>query len=265
MTPGATALDVGRCSARGPRSRNEDAVDVLAHGIAVIGDGVGGSPDGARASSLATEASARWLDTTPDDPVAALLTVPLVAADALAVADPPLHPRAATGLAAARVRGGIGYAVAVGDCRVCVLREELPGSWRAVSSTVDHDRLTLLARDVAAALRLGRDPLTLSAEAAAEASRRLLEAIRAHTPREPSAPVVATPLRAGDVVLLTTDGVHDVLGTVGVAEVLGRLGPQASARGISETLVHEALDRGSGDNCTSAVIRVLGPGGASGG
>jgi protein phosphatase len=250
------ALDVGRCSAQGLRSRNEDAVGVLARGIAVIGDGVGGSPDGARASSLAIEASVRWLDTGPEDPVAALLSVPVVASDALALADPPLHPRAATGLAAAWVRGGIGYALAIGDCRVCVLREQSPGDWRAVSSTVDHDRLALLARDVAAALRLGRDPVTLAADAAAEASRRLLEAVRSHTPREPSAPVVATPLRPGDVVLLTTDGVHDVLGTVGVSELLGRLASGTTAAGISESLVEAALDRGSEDNCTTAAIRI---------
>ena len=167
MNEPAPALDIGRCSARGLRSRNEDAVGVLARGIAVVADGVGGNPDGARASSLATEAAVNWLDTGPEDPVAALLSVPVVASDALAVAEPPLHPRAATGLAAARVRGGIGYALAVGDCRVCVLREDAQGSWRAVSSTADHDRLALLARDVAAALRLGRDPVALSAEAAA--------------------------------------------------------------------------------------------------
>ena len=256
MNEPAPALDIGRCSARGLRSRNEDAVGVLARGIAVVADGVGGNPDGARASSLATEAAVNWLDTGPEDPVAALLSVPVVASDALAVAEPPLHPRAATGLAAARVRGGIGYALAVGDCRVCVLREDAQGSWRAVSSTADHDRLALLARDVAAALRLGRDPVALSAEAAAEASRRLLEAVRSHTPREPSSPVVATPVRPGDVVLLTTDGVHDVLGTVGVAELLGRLEPGTAAAGISESLVHEALEHGSEDNCTSAVIRI---------
>jgi protein phosphatase len=250
-------LDVGRSTARGTRARNEDSVDVLARGIAVIGDGVGGNPDGARASSLAVEAATRWLETGPGDPVAALMTVPLVAADALAVAEPSLHPRAATGLAAARVRGGIAYAMAVGDCRVSVFHADRPRDWRAMSSTADHDGLALAARDVAAALRLRRDPVTLSAEAAGEASRRLLGAIRAHTPREPQDAVLATPVRPGDLVLLTTDGVHDVLGTVGVCEVLAGLDDATvTAAGISDALVRGALDRGSDDNCSAAVIRL---------
>jgi protein phosphatase len=249
-------MDVGRASARGDRPRNEDAVGVLPRGIAVIGDGVGGHPDGGRASVLAIDAAARWLEAHADDPVLGLLSVPLVASDALAVADPPLHPRAATGLAAAGVRAGIAYAVAVGDCRVCVVREEPAGTWTPVSSTADHDRLALAARDVAAALRLGRDPVPLAAEAAAEAARRLLTAIGADRPRRPESPVLATPVRPGDVVLLTTDGVHDVLGTVGVCQALGTLGPGASAARISEALVGLAVELGSDDNCSAAVIRI---------
>jgi serine/threonine protein phosphatase PrpC len=182
--------------------------------------------------------------------------VPLAASDALAVADPPLHPRAATGLAAARVRSGLVYALAVGDCRVCVVRKEPLGVWTAVSSTADQDGLSLAARDVAAAVRLGRDPLPLGEAAAAEAARRLLGAIRVHRPRQPEAPVLATPVRPGDLVLLTTDGVHDVLGTVGVCEALGALGPDATAARICDRLVRLALDLGSEDNCSAAVIRI---------
>jgi len=73
-------------------------------------------------------------------------------------------------------------------------------------------------------------------------------------------PVVATPLEPGDVLLLTTDGVHVVLGSVGVQEVLVELGPQVAAEHLSQELVRRALALGSRDNCTAAVVVV--PGGA---
>jgi len=249
--------DTGRSTQRGPRAVNEDAVAV-GDGFALIADGVGGSPDGARASALAVDAGQAWLTTGPDDPLVTLLTLPVVAADALATADPPLHPAAATGLAAARVRAGVAFAVAVGDCRVTVLRRDTGGAWSPVSSTADHDGLALAARDVAAALHLGRHPAVLAADAAADASRRLLDAVRAHAPRRPAAPVVATPLEPGDVVLLSTDGVHDVLGTVGVCEVLADLGAEVRADRISEQLVRRALAKGSRDNGTAAAVVVPG-------
>ena len=252
-------LDTARTSARGRRASNEDAV-ATGEGYALIADGVGGGPDGGRAAALAVDAGEAWLAAAPGDPLAALLALPVVAADALATADPPLHPAAATGLAAARVRGGIGYAVAIGDCRVTVLRRGLGGVPGPVSSTADHDGLALAARDVVAALHLGRQPEVLAADAAADAGRRLLDAVRVHGPRRPPVPVVATPLEPGDVLLLTTDGVHDVLGSVGVQEVLVELGPQVAAEHLSQELVRRALALGSRDNCTAAVVVV--PGGA---
>jgi len=248
-------LDTGRTSERGRRVSNEDAV-VIGDGFALIADGVGGGPDGGRAAVLAVDAGEAWLSAVPGDPVAALLALPVVAADALATADPPLHPAAATGLAAARVRGGIGYAVAVGDCRVTVLRRGVGGVPEPVSSTADHDGLALAARDVVAALHLGREPEVLAADAAADAGRRLLGAVRVHAPRRPPVPVVATSLEPGDVLVLTTDGVHDVLGSVGVREVLTELGPGAEAEQVSRELVRRALELGSRDNCTAAVVVV---------
>jgi len=259
VTPAAA-----HCTARGGRPTNEDAVAV-GDGLALIADGVGGGPDGGRAASLAVAAGTGWLQACPLDPLPALLALPVVAADALATARPALHPKAATGLAAARLRAGIGYAVALGDCRVTILRRSAGAGWKPVSSTADHDALALAARDVAAALHLRRDPAVLTAEAAADAGRRLLSAVRVHGPREPLAPVVATPLRPGDVVLLTTDGVHDVLGSVGVCGLLddldepgerGRTGSASDPGRLSAELVRRALALGSRDNCTAAAMVV---------
>lgn len=61
-------------------------------------------------------------------------------------------------------------------------------------------------------------------------------------------------LHVGDVFVLLSDGVHGVLPE-------GQLDPLAggdSAQAISEALVQEALRRGSTDNATALVVRVLG-------
>jgi len=67
-------------------------------------------------------------------------------------------------------------------------------------------------------------------------------------------------VQPGDVFALTTDGVHDVLGTEGVCGVLRELDPVLGALWAAEELVSRALAQGSTDNCTALVLRV--PGGA---
>jgi serine/threonine protein kinase/serine/threonine protein phosphatase PrpC len=60
-------------------------------------------------------------------------------------------------------------------------------------------------------------------------------------------------LHVGDVFVLLSDGVHNVI----AAKALAGLAAE-DAQGFSEVLVRAALERGSTDNCTALVVRVLG-------
>jgi PPM family protein phosphatase len=76
------------------------------------------------------------------------------------------------------------------------------------------------------------------------------------TKRRTDVHVVEEQLAAGDVVLLTTDGVHGVLEEKRIEEMLVR------ARSVEETaanLVGAALACGSRDNCTAVVGQYLHP------
>lgn len=59
-------------------------------------------------------------------------------------------------------------------------------------------------------------------------------------------------IRAGDVYLLCTDGLHDVVGAERIARVLQNV----SAETACEALVEMAYEAGSTDNITAAVVRV---------
>jgi protein phosphatase len=64
--------------------------------------------------------------------------------------------------------------------------------------------------------------------------------------------VVERPLRGGDVLLLTTDGVHGVVDDGRLEQILNEA---SSPRAAATELVAAALARGSRDNCTAVVAR----------
>jgi protein phosphatase len=65
--------------------------------------------------------------------------------------------------------------------------------------------------------------------------------------------VVEVQIQNGDVLLMTTDGVHDVMDEWRLAQLLLE---DDDPRAIAENLVRSALTRGSRDNCTAVVARV---------
>lgn len=60
-------------------------------------------------------------------------------------------------------------------------------------------------------------------------------------------------LHVGDVFVLLSDGVHNVVAQKRLKELI-----TGSAQSMSELLVRTALEQGSGDNCTALVVRVQG-------
>ena len=69
--------------------------------------------------------------------------------------------------------------------------------------------------------------------------------------------VIEEMLMGGELLLLTTDGVHGVLDDEQLEQVL--LDAEGDVRGMAEKLVATALARGSHDNCTALVARYTRP------
>jgi serine/threonine protein phosphatase PrpC len=125
----------------------------------------------------------------------------------------------ATTLTAIAVEGGRLAAVHVGDSRLYLVRDG-----RALQLTKDH--------------RSGKVNLTRSV------GRELIVAIDRLT----------RPLDAGDVLVLCTDGLHNVLPDTELARLAGDADPDAACR----ALVDAALARGADDNLTVAVVHPAG-------
>lgn len=65
---------------------------------------------------------------------------------------------------------------------------------------------------------------------------------------------VQHPLAAGDIFILTTDGVHDFVDGAAIADAIGRQAADLDA--AARDIVAIALDRGSADNLTIQIVRV---------
>lgn len=125
----------------------------------------------------------------------------------------------------------------VGDSRLYVFAR---GKLRQITQD-DSWMETILARDP------GTDPLVLRHHP----MRHALTNVVGTRPRT-DVHVVDEPLTGGELLLLTTDGVHGVLDERLIARLAAR---DDDPRTIAENLVAAALARGTHDNCTAVVGR----------
>lgn len=133
-----------------------------------------------------------------------------------------------------RGRMAIGH---VGDSRLYVLARN---GLRLLTQD-DTWMATMLAQDPAAVPALVRDHPMRNALTNVVGGRRKTDV---H--------VVEVDLEGGEVLLLSTDGVHDALGKSWLDRLLTKTG---DVRAMAESLVSAALTRGSRDNCTAVVAR----------
>ncbi len=144
-----------------------------------------------------------------------------------------------TTIVAARVAEGRLSVAHVGDSRLYVFAEG-----RLQSMTLDDSWMaTVLAHDPKA------DPLLLQHHPMRNALTNVVGA-RPGT----DVHVVESPLVGGELLLLTTDGVHGVLDDHRIAELLQ---DEDEPRDIARNMIAAALVRGSRDNCTVVVARYL--------
>jgi len=228
------------------RPSNEDCFAVQAEaGLCVVADGLGGHNAGDVAARI-----------TVDTIVEAICQPDRSALASAAVAD---VLRAAIELASARIReaalfereyAGMGttvVAVRVADGRMSVAYAGDSRLYR-----LSRGRLRQVTQDDSwLASVLAQDPDLDQALLDHHPMRHALtNVVGAMT--QTTVHVVEEPIDAGDVLLLSTDGVHGVLDDWRLEQILLE---DDDPRAITKNLVRSALARGSRDNCTAVVAR----------
>lgn len=243
-------LDTFALTIPGRRGNNEDAICAAPElGLFVVADGMGGYEGGEVASALTVEAIHELVRRTAGD---ADVTWPYKIDPALTVGENELMvaARLAGDRIAARRTGELremGSTVAavlitrehaviahVGDSRVYRLR-----GGALAQLTVDH---SLVAQLIAA----GTPP----EEAERSPWRHVVTRALGTASADPE--VQREPARRGDVYLLCSDGLSEVLAVAEIAALLA-LPPEQACRG----LVNAAYEAGSRDNISAIVVRCV--------
>jgi serine/threonine protein phosphatase PrpC len=239
----ATRSDVGN-----ERESNEDCCGAHAesagHALIAVADGVGGEEGGEIASQMAIENTLQTYGESPAQwgPAKRLYR-------AVQKANIEIHDRAlvvtelrrmSTTLTAVVVDGNTAHAAHVGDSRLYLIRDG-----RIVQKTKDHTVAAGKRRMLFASAEMAKDHpehsmLTRSL------GRELIAAVDR----------ITFPVTGGDVLLVCSDGLYNVLSDEELREGTGA--PDAAA--ICEALVRKANERGTPDNLTAAILMVHGGG-----
>lgn len=236
------------------RATNEDCFGIDPElQLCVVADGMGGHNAGEVASQMAVEAVldyvaehsdvATWpfgFDPTQTAGSNLLRTAVQVANRRVfeAAATSPALSGMGTTLVAVLVKGDALSVAHVGDSRLY--------------SLAGGDAQQLTSDDSWAATMLARDPSLDPALLKAHPMRNALTSVIGSKP-EVDVHIAERPLGRDDLFLLTTDGVHGVLGASNLADVCER---ERDLEAMAQRLVQAALDGGSRDNCTAVVVRV---------
>jgi len=235
-------FESGWATARGRRPDNQDRADV-ADGWVMVSDGAGGLRGGAQAATLTVEAVVERLAGSAGRVDDRVVHEAVQGANAAVRAgqrdDPTVAFMAATltlaALAADRAAGSLWLVAGVGDSP----------AW-----LVTAERVTRITDDDNAAAELVRAGVISRSEARTHPGRHMIT--RAMGSAELVTPDVAhVALFPGDAIVLASDGI-DVLDEHDIGHIV-RAAPSADA--AAQRLVDAALDAGSTDNVTAAVVR----------
>jgi PPM family protein phosphatase len=234
------------------RTNNEDAMGVFipssrqqtsSHGyLFALADGVGGLDLGEVASSTAISVLTEGFSKAQSGTLLAALMPRLVQHANAAVHDCTLAPqyrgkRMATTMVACALRHNQAVVSHVGDSRCYLVR-----NGQAKQMTQDHTWVNEQRK-------LG---VISAGEIAQSVSRHVL--IRSLGPELFVAPdTTAITLQPGDVLVLSSDGVHDEMSDQAIAQVVSQ---NKDIEEIARELVTRAVELDGGDNATAQVIRV---------
>lgn len=246
----AAATDTGK-----RRSNNEDAFlvdDELR--LYAVADGVGGSEGGEVASRIAVETLRTVLPdllgqkdrTPPIGIVSGQAPEPAALAAAVTLANRNIHRESGrspglagmgTTLTALLLTNGTAHLAHAGDSRAYLLRA---GALQQVTN--DH---SVVAEQVRAGV--------LTPEQANASPYRHVITRALGSDEDVRAEVSDLRLREGDIFLLCTDGLTDMVDDARIGSILGKAGP----REASKALVDAANEAGGADNITAVVVQVL--------
>lgn len=239
----ATLSDVGN-----ERESNEDScgahAESTAHALVAVADGVGGEEGGEIASQMAIENTLQTYAESPAPwgPAKRLYR-------AVQKANIEIHDRAlvvtelrrmSTTLTAVVVDGNTAHAAHVGDSRLYLIREG-----QIVQKTKDHTVAASKQRMRFASATIAKDHPEHSM-----LTRSLGRELIAQVDR------ITFPVTGGDVLLVCSDGLYNVLDDEELLEGASAGDPAA----ICEALLKKANDKGTPDNLTAGVMVVHGGG-----
>jgi protein phosphatase len=223
------------------RQSNQDSFRIVPElGLYMLADGMGGAKGGARASTLAVETVQSALLRSPHRDAAALLGAVEAANDqvlAEATRDPNLEGMGTTIVAALETKKNDIAIASVGDSRAYVLHG---GELRAV--TQDQTWVQEVGRGLGldeASLRTHPMRHVLTMAVGVGTAVRIL--------------YYAVELERGDLLLLTTDGLHGVVPEPKIKQVLQD--PDSSLEAKCHELMAAADEAGSPDNVTIMLLR----------
>ena len=233
------------------RPHNEDcfAIDE-ALGLLVVADGMGGHNAGEVAARMAVDAIVDHVRANADDWSFGFDESQSVDANILRTAIHVANIQILEAAIGVRNYAGMG---------TTIVAARLVGD-RLVVAHVGDSRLYLLSRgrltqitddDSWVATVLARDPAVDRAVLAYHPMRNALTNVVGARGRT-DVHIVERTLTGGDVLLMTTDGVHGVLDTARIEQLLAAGAP---LNAMAEDVIASALKRGSRDNCTAVVAR----------
>jgi protein phosphatase len=223
------------------RQTNQDSFRIVKElGLYMLADGMGGARGGARASTLAVDTVQSALERSSHRDAAALLGAVEEANErvlAEATQDPNLEGMGTTIVAALETRANDIAIASVGDSRAYILHGD---EFRAV--TQDQTWVQEVGRGLGldeASLRNHPMRHVLTMAVGVGSAVRIL--------------YYAVELEPGDMLLLTTDGLHGVVAEPEIRRILSDTGPSLEDK--CNRLMLAAHDAGSPDNVTVMLMR----------
>lgn len=229
------------------RSNNEDACFVMTKDrVFIVADGVGGNNSGEIASRTCVNEIVKYVEENPLSGLKGLQQVKSYFEICLRDVNFKVlemsqryekNKGMATTVVTAYLSEGCLYIVNVGDSRAYVLRDKV-----LTQITEDHTYVNTL-------LKAG---LISEAEAENHDKKNMItKAVGADYAIE--ADYFETPVKAGDIILICTDGLY---GEVPKEELISILSREESMTGICSDLVNAANQNGGSDNITMVVLKV---------
>jgi len=240
------------------RALNEDCfaiypsvVSTTGHGegelLAVVADGMGGHAAGEVASHLAVDTVFEsWLESplggsAPPDAVAAKLRAALENANEVIYRTSHKrrgHQGMGTTCTTLLLRGTFAYSSHIGDSRLYLRRGQ------AMLQLTDDD---------SAVMDLVRRGLMTERQASLHPDRNvLIRAMGTHRLVELRSLEIPLPVQPGDVFLLCSDGLHDLL----APEEMGPIVTDSEPAQACAALINLANERGGFDNITAVIVRI---------